>query len=238
MDNDGDINARPPLVGSCHPRPAEWPQVEVEAEAEQRVVPTAAYEWIVHCLECLAMGDFLGWGDNDDHDDDNGGGGGWEEGAGIGRAGGPGRDGPAVDVQGRDRSIDQDRCLVQGEEDRRRSQRRWTPLRALVAQGAGCGKNGCALRGREADNVVLGRTDLSLLPRACVDAARATFRDKAIRIQPRSSTGRRTNEAASKWEVLVHVANFLDLCFESEEDDNAVVPGQSDSYVRVLREAA
>jgi hypothetical protein len=71
--------------------------VEAEAEAERCVVPTAAYEWIVCRLECLAMGDVLGGGDNDDHDD-NDGGGGRVEGAGSERAGGPGRDGPAVNV--------------------------------------------------------------------------------------------------------------------------------------------
>ncbi len=88
------------------------------------------------------------------------------------------------------------------------------------------------------DDDVLGRTDLLLLPCACIDAARATFRDDAIGIRPRLSTGRRTNAAASKWEVLVHVMNVLDLYFESEEDNNAVAPGWSDSYVRVLQEAA
>ncbi len=76
MDNDGDIDTRPPPVGSHHLRPAERPQVEAEAEAEHCIVPTAAYEWIVRRLECLAMGDILGGGDNDNHDDNNGGGGG------------------------------------------------------------------------------------------------------------------------------------------------------------------
>ncbi len=88
------------------------------------------------------------------------------------------------------------------------------------------------------DDDVLGRTDLLSLPCACVDAACATFREDAIGIRPQSSTGRRTNAAASKWEVLVHVANISDLYFKSEEDDNAVTPGRSDSYVRVLQEAA
>ncbi len=44
MDNDGDIDACPPPAGSCHLLPAERLQVEVKAEAEQRIVPTAAYE--------------------------------------------------------------------------------------------------------------------------------------------------------------------------------------------------
>ncbi len=46
------------------------------------------------------------------------------------------------------------------------------------------------------------------------------------------------NAAASKWEVLVHVLNVSDLYFESEENDDAIAPGRSNSYVRVLREAA
>jgi hypothetical protein len=176
------------------------------------------------------MGDVLGGGNNDDHDDNDGGGGG-KEGAGIGRAGGPGGDGPAVDVRGCDRGVDQDWRVVRGEEDRRRSQRRRTPLQALVAQGAGRGKIARASQGREADDNVLGRTDLLSLPCACVDAAGATFHDDAIGIRPQSSTGRRTNAAASKWEVLVHLTNVLDLYFESEEDDDAIAPGRSNSYV-------
>ncbi len=51
-------------------------EAEAEAEAERRVMPTAAYKWIVRCLECLAIGDVLGGGNNNDHVDDNGGGGG------------------------------------------------------------------------------------------------------------------------------------------------------------------
>ncbi len=111
-------------------------------------------------------------------------------------------------------------------------------MQALVAQGAGRGEIARVLRGREADDDVLGRTDLSLLPCACIDVARATFRDDAIGIRPRSSTGRRMNAAASKWEVLVHLANILELYFESKEDDDAIAPGRSNSYVRVLQEAA
>ncbi len=111
-------------------------------------------------------------------------------------------------------------------------------MRALVAQGAGRGEIARTSQGQEADDNVLGRTDLLLLPCACVNAAHATFRDNAVGIRPQSSTGRRTNAAASKWEVLIHVANVLNLYFESEEDNKAVTPGQSDSYVRVLQEAA
>jgi hypothetical protein len=46
------------------------------------------------------------------------------------------------------------------------------------------------------------------------------------------------NAAASKWEVLVHVANVLELYFKSKEDNNAIALGRSDSYVQVLHEVA
>ena len=52
-----------------------------------------------------------------------------------------------------------------------------------------------------------GRVDLSSLPCACIDAKRASFRDDSIGIRLRSSTGRKVNKAASKWEVLIHIAD-------------------------------
>ena len=85
------------------------------------------------------------------------------------------------------------------------------------------------------DDGLEGRVDLSSLPCVCVDAERATFRDDSIGIRPRSSTGRRVNKAASKWEVLVHIADCSDLYFDDGDinDDNYVVPS-----LRVLRQAA
>ena len=58
------------------------------------------------------MGDVMGGGDNDDYNDNDWEGGGQEEGTGIGHAGGPGGDGPAIDVRGRDRGVDKDWCMV------------------------------------------------------------------------------------------------------------------------------
>lgn len=56
-----------------------------------------------------------------------------------------------------------------------------------------------------------GRTNLVKLPSICVDAKRTSFRDDAIGVRPRSSTGRKVNTAASKWEILVHIADVSDI---------------------------
>lgn len=56
-----------------------------------------------------------------------------------------------------------------------------------------------------------GRIDLTALPCVCVDARRTTFRDDAIGVRPRSSTGRKVVKAASKWEIMVHIADVSDV---------------------------
>ncbi len=56
-----------------------------------------------------------------------------------------------------------------------------------------------------------GRTNLMALPSICIDAKRASFRDDAIGLRPRSSTGRKVVDAASKWEILVHIADVSDV---------------------------
>eukprot|EP00980_Cylindrotheca_fusiformis_P010618 scaffold2362_cov109-Cylindrotheca_fusiformis.AAC.9 len=66
------------------------------------------------------------------------------------------------------------------------------------------------LLNKERTNNAEGRTDLTQLPCVCVDATRTTFRDDAIGIRPRSSTGRRVTDA-SKWEILLHIADVSDL---------------------------
>jgi RNB domain len=55
-----------------------------------------------------------------------------------------------------------------------------------------------------------GRVDLTHLPCICVDAARTTFRDDAIGVRPRSSTGRNVIKSG-KWEILLHTADVSDL---------------------------
>ena len=64
---------------------------------------------------------------------------------------------------------------------------------------------------KNASKSVEGRTNLVTLPAVCVDAKRASFRDDAIGVRPRSSTGRKVIEAASKWEILVHICDVSDL---------------------------
>lgn len=65
--------------------------------------------------------------------------------------------------------------------------------------------------GKDMSKMIEGRTNLLALPAVCIDAKRATFRDDAIGVRPRSSTGRKVIEAASKWEILVHIADVSDL---------------------------
>jgi len=56
-----------------------------------------------------------------------------------------------------------------------------------------------------------GRVDLTGLPCVCVDAKRTSFPDDAIGVRPRSSTGRKVVEEASKWEVLIHITDVSDI---------------------------
>ena len=55
-----------------------------------------------------------------------------------------------------------------------------------------------------------GRTDLSTIPCVCVDAKGTAFRDDAIGVRPRSSTGRKVTDA-SKWEILLHISDVSDI---------------------------
>lgn len=80
------------------------------------------------------------------------------------------------------------------------------------------------------DNGIEGRVDLSSLPCVCIDSKRASFRDDSIGIRLRSSTGRKVNKAASKWEVLIHIADISDIYF-----DHVV---EASENVHLLREAA
>ncbi|KAL3823745.1 hypothetical protein ACHAXA_004838 [Cyclostephanos tholiformis] len=88
------------------------------------------------------------------------------------------------------------------------------------------------------DGGLEGRVDLTSLPCVCIDAKRTTFRDDAIGIRLRSSTGRWTKKAASKWEVLVHIADVSDLYFDVDGSDGTILPSRQDTDVRLLREAA
>jgi len=71
--------------------------------------------------------------------------------------------------------------------------------------------NKCLGKGSTTGRVLEGRVNLFALPCVCVDAKRATFRDDAIGVRLRSSTGRKVDKAASKWEVMIHIADVSDL---------------------------
>mmetsp|Transcript_13807 Transcript_13807/g.20092 ORF Transcript_13807/g.20092 Transcript_13807/m.20092 type:complete len:935 (-) Transcript_13807:85-2889(-) len=55
-----------------------------------------------------------------------------------------------------------------------------------------------------------GRKDLTALPAICIDAKRASFRDDAIGLRRRASTGRKVKKG-SKWELLFHIADVSDI---------------------------
>ena len=67
-----------------------------------------------------------------------------------------------------------------------------------------CSKN------KSGKQLIDGRIDLTALPAVCIDAKRASFRDDAIGIRPRSSTGRKI-KSGCKFELLVHIADVSDL---------------------------
>ena len=84
-----------------------------------------------------------------------------------------------------------------------------------------------------------GRTNISTLPCVCIDAKRATFRDDSIGIRLRSSTGRKVHKAASKWEILIHIADVSDLYFNEEKANaNVIIPHEDGLNIQVLRQAA
>ncbi|KAL7554843.1 hypothetical protein ACHAWF_018382 [Thalassiosira exigua] len=87
---------------------------------------------------------------------------------------------------------------------------------ALAAKCYGPEKRGASkVNGKWRDDLE-GRTDLSSLPCVCVDAPRTSFRDDALGIRLRSSTGRKVDKAASKWEILVHVCDVSDVYFDEQ----------------------
>lgn len=77
-----------------------------------------------------------------------------------------------------------------------------------------------------------GRVDLTTYPCVSVDAKRTTFRDDAIGVRPRSSTGRKVDTAASKWEILIHITDVSDIY---SPDPHIEDPSD---YLTLLRKAA
>ena len=67
-----------------------------------------------------------------------------------------------------------------------------------------------ATKNRNGQTRLEGRTNLSAIPCVCVDAKGTAFRDDAIGVRPRSSTGRKVTDA-SKWEILLHISDVSDI---------------------------
>ena len=65
--------------------------------------------------------------------------------------------------------------------------------------------------GSRDESLLEHRIDLTKLPCLCIDARGTSFRDDAIGIRPRSSTRRKVNKEASKWEILVHITDVSDI---------------------------
>ena len=67
-----------------------------------------------------------------------------------------------------------------------------------------------AAKSKSGQSQLEGRTNLSAIPCVCVDAKGTAFRDDAIGVRPRSSTGRKVTDA-SKWEILLHISDVSDI---------------------------
>ena len=53
--------------------------------------------------------------------------------------------------------------------------------------------------------------DLTRIPCICIDGPRTSFRDDALGLRPRTSTGRAVFEQGGKWEILVHITDVTDV---------------------------
>ena len=106
----------------------------------------------------------------------------------------------------------------------------WSPniLKAARWYSNYCGKM------KASKNVALqnDRSDLTNIPFMCIDAKSTSFRDDAIGLRPRSVTGRKVSDA-SKWEILISIADVSDVYSEA-----AVVDKAAYSHFQVLRDAA
>ena len=95
---------------------------------------------------------------------------------------------------------------------------------------------------KKSDRMEDGRINLMSLPCICIDAKRASFRDDAIGVRPRSSTGRKVVEDASKWEILIHIADVSDVYLPAsttnDHDTGMKESSQNDFDYSLLRKAA
>jgi RNB domain len=97
------------------------------------------------------------------------------------------------------------------------------------------------------DDDTMDRIDLTELPCVCVDAMKATFRDDAIGVRLRSSTGRTVLPDASKWEILIHITDVSDIYSifpqnnrgnNSNNNKEMSAAPSSDQQLCILRDAA
>eukprot|EP00557_Chaetoceros_sp_GSL56_P010843 CAMPEP_0176482522 /NCGR_PEP_ID=MMETSP0200_2-20121128/3420_1 /TAXON_ID=947934 /ORGANISM="Chaetoceros sp., Strain GSL56" /LENGTH=875 /DNA_ID=CAMNT_0017878843 /DNA_START=208 /DNA_END=2835 /DNA_ORIENTATION=- len=63
---------------------------------------------------------------------------------------------------------------------------------------------------RNGNVMIEGRVDLTSLPTVSIDAKRTTFRDDALGLRRRSTTGRKVIKG-NKWELLIHIADVSDI---------------------------
>ena len=89
----------------------------------------------------------------------------------------------------------------------------WTPSVLDAAKEYVRELEASQLRG-EADDE---RIDLRNLPCLCVDGQRVSFRDDAIGLRTRASTGRKFFPEASQWELLLHIADVSDIYVPKDE---------------------
>lgn len=67
------------------------------------------------------------------------------------------------------------------------------------------------------------RIHLTHWPSVCIDAPRTSFRDDALGVRPRATTGRRCIEEASQWELLIHIADVSPLYYNTKEQFEPLV---------------
>jgi exoribonuclease R len=220
----------------------DLPQVDTKkSDTKSPRVLTAADERIAHRLECLAMGDI--WNDVSDRDDE-------ERALELDvREALSSMDLPLTSEGATNALIRIGRWSQSSEDNKRKKVfEPWSPdileaARALAMRESRrrehlakicvtAKNNKTASQSAPSTDDLEGRANLCSLPCVCIDAKRASFRDDSVGIRLRSSTGRKVNKAASKWEVLIHIADVSDLYFGQE------FRGGEDLSTDVLRRAA
>ncbi len=198
---------------------------------------TVADDRILHRLECLAMGEILRWSDNEPDD------------------GATGDKQLEVDVQETLKTLGFP-ATAEGAKSALLKLGRWTedpgqirlnPWSKDVIDAARWYATRDKQRRMELFRLIQekssqsleGREDLTKLPCVCIDAARTSFRDDAIGLRLRSSTGRPLIEGGSKWEILIHIADVSDIFSPLPTLlRGSKTPPVEDAHLKLLRKAA